>query len=179
MNVKSAKSANSGVAHPTQRITKAAAGAPVSAPVSELEAHAGYWLRLVSNHVSHSFRRKVEAEGVTVSEWVVLRETYRLGRIAPGALVGALGMTKGAVSKLIDRLQAKGLITSSVVEADRRHHALELTREGRVLVPLLALLADRNDEEFFGHLPKRQREDIVRAMQGIARIHGLQSIPVE
>ncbi|MEG2964613.1 MAG: MarR family transcriptional regulator, partial [Janthinobacterium sp.] len=47
---------------------------PNSAHVSELEAHLGYWLRFVSNHVSHSFQKKAEANGVTVSEWVVLRE---------------------------------------------------------------------------------------------------------
>ncbi|MFY0536427.1 hypothetical protein [Nannocystis pusilla] len=65
------------------------------AEVSGLEAHLGYWLRLVSNQVSHAFRLKVEAEGVSVSEWVVLRELYRLASGSPGALVRSLGMTKG------------------------------------------------------------------------------------
>ena len=40
---------------------------------STLEAHVGYWLRFVSNHVSQAFRRKVEARGVSVSEWVAMR----------------------------------------------------------------------------------------------------------
>ena len=31
---------------------------PNSVSVSELEAHLGYWLRFVSNHVSHSFQKK-------------------------------------------------------------------------------------------------------------------------
>ena len=44
--------------------------------LSPLESHLGYWLRYVSNHVSHAFALKVAARGVTVAEWVVLRELY-------------------------------------------------------------------------------------------------------
>ena len=40
---------------------------------SELTTHLGYWLRLVSNHVSQAFARKLEGRGVTVAEWVVMR----------------------------------------------------------------------------------------------------------
>ena len=44
--------------------------------LSSLESHLGYWLRYVSNHVSHAFSLKLAARGVTVAEWVVLRELY-------------------------------------------------------------------------------------------------------
>jgi len=147
--------------------------------VSELDAHLGYWLRFVSSHVSHAFRLKVEAQGVTVSEWVLLRETYRLGVTSPSALVQALGMSKGAVSKLIDRLQAKQLMERTVDEADRRHHTIALTEQGRALVPVLARLADRNDEEFFGHMSPPLRAEIRQAMQDIVRVHQLKSVPVD
>jgi hypothetical protein len=48
--------------------------------VSQLEAHLGYWLRAVSNHVSHAFKMKVETHGVTVAEWVVLRARWAVRR---------------------------------------------------------------------------------------------------
>lgn len=149
------------------------------APVSPLEAHLGYWLRFVSNHVSHAFRQKVEAQGVTVSEWVVLRELYGPCPRSPGALVEATGMTKGAVSKLLDRLERKGLLVRSPVEGDRRQHAVELTPEGRALVPHLARLADDNDHEFFGHLPASVRDELVRLMREIVGRHQLKSVPVD
>jgi hypothetical protein len=41
---------------------------------SSLESHLGYWLRYVSNHVSHAFALKLAALEVTAAEWVVLRE---------------------------------------------------------------------------------------------------------
>lgn len=152
---------------------------PTPAPVSDLEAHLGYWLRLISNHVSHGFRRKLAALDVSVSEWVVLRELYRRGATSPGTLVQAIGLTKGAISKLVDRLADKRLIDRTTLAEDRRHQAIELTPRGRALVPRLAALADQNDHEFFAHMPASQREQIVRAMQEVARIHHLHDIPVD
>lgn len=153
---------------------------PCAVPqVSALESHLGYWLRFVSNHVSHAFRKKVEACGVTVSEWVALRELYRLGRTTPGVLVQALGMTKGATSKLLDRLEERRLIKRVVLEHDRRHQELSLTRSGLALVPRLARLADANDEEFFGALPEKVRAELMDVMQQLVRLHGLKTVPVD
>ena len=33
---------------------------------SDLTAHIGYWMRLISNSVSHAFARKLQANGVTI-----------------------------------------------------------------------------------------------------------------
>ncbi|TBR26261.1 MAG: MarR family transcriptional regulator, partial [Reyranella sp.] len=77
---------------------------------SDLETHLGYWLRFVSNHVSHSFSLKLQARGVTVAEWVVLRDLFDGDHVPPSALADRLGMTRGAISKLADRLIAKDQI---------------------------------------------------------------------
>ena len=61
----------------------------------------------MSNHVSHAFAIKLAGVGVTVAEWVVLRELYD-AESAPSALAEQLGMTRGAISKLADRLIDKG-----------------------------------------------------------------------
>ncbi len=147
--------------------------------VSELEAHLGYWLRFVSNHVSHAFQSKVEAQGVTVSEWVVLRELYRGEGASPGAVAAAIGMTRGAISKLLARLQAKGLVGAPVIQTDRRQQLVALTAAGRALVPQLARLADENDEEFFGHLAPSQRAEIMAAMESIVRQRHLKTRPID
>jgi DNA-binding MarR family transcriptional regulator len=148
-------------------------------PPSALEDHLGYWLRFVSNHVSHAFRRKIEARGVKVSEWVVLRALHGAEGTTPGALVYSLGMTKGAVSKLLDRLERGGLITRATSDVDRRQQALGLTPRGRALVPRLARLADDNDREFFGHMTPQLRATVLRAMQDLVEIHHLKGAPVD
>ena len=92
---------------------------PVTAPISNLEDHLGYWLRFVSNHVSDAFRRKVETHGVTVAEWVVLRELWTVGAARPSQLAEKLGLSRGAISKLVQRIVQKGLARCDVGDAAR------------------------------------------------------------
>lgn len=144
-----------------------------------LEAHLGYWLRFVSNHVSAAFAAKLAERGITVPEWVALRLLLDADAMAPSALARGMGMTRGGVTKLADRLIAKGLVLRRPGTEDRRYHALELTREGRALVPVLGALADRNDAEFFGHLKPAERAAIEAALKAIVRRHAMEAVPVE
>lgn len=146
--------------------------------VSTLETHLGYWLRFVSNHVSHAFAQKVEAHGVSVAEWVVMRELFDHEARAPSEVAEAIGMTRGAISKIADRLADKAFITRKQSKDDARYQGLSLTRQGRALVPELAALADRNDAEFFGHLKPAERKAIESAMREIIRRRGLKEVPV-
>ncbi len=147
--------------------------------ISDLETHLGYWLRFVSNHVSHGFKLKLASRDVTVAEWVLLRELYGKAKARPSDIAASLGMTRGAISKLADRLAAKGLIAKSAGGSDRRTQILALTHSGRALVPKLAALADKNDAEFFGHLPKETKATLMRVLREIVRRHGLRGTPID
>lgn len=151
----------------------------VNDPISNLESHAGYWLRFVSNHVSNGFRLKVESRGVTVAEWVVMRALLDSGGVNPSHLAESIGLTRGAVSKLVDRLAAKGFVACRSEKKDRRYQRVDLTASGRKLVPILAALADQNDREFFGHLSLQERAGLITVLKAIVDGHGLKSIPVE
>jgi DNA-binding MarR family transcriptional regulator len=150
----------------------------MSVEPSHLTSHLGYWLRYVSNHVSHAFARKLEDRGVTVAEWVMLRELYGIEAMAPSRLAEKLGMTRGAITKLADRLIAKALVTRDANPSDARAQTLALTSVGRDRVPELSALADRNDAEFFGHLTPDERQALERALKDIVARRGLTSIPL-
>jgi DNA-binding MarR family transcriptional regulator len=150
-----------------------------AAGVSELEAHLGYWLRAVSNHVSHSFKAKVERYGVTVAEWVVLRALLDEDGVKPSDLAATLGLTRGAVSKLVDRLLVKDLLSVRRDERDGRAQIVALKASGRRLVPKLAALADENDAEAFGHLDPAQRASLRAMLKGLVEHLGLQGAPVD
>lgn len=150
-----------------------------SPAVSELKKHVGFWLRFVSNHVSHAFARKLKASGVTVAEWVVMREMFDDDETSPGVLAERIGMTRGGVSKLVDRLVGKGLITRTGRDDDRRFQSIALTGTGRRLIPRLASLADQNDEEFFAALSARERASLLAVMKKLVQAHGLETLPTE
>jgi DNA-binding MarR family transcriptional regulator len=145
---------------------------------ASLESHIGFWLRLVSNHVSYSFARKVEGSGVTVAEWVILRGIYEAGETSPGKLASASGLTRGAVSKLVDRLVQKQLAHRAEAAGDRRYQDVKLTAAGRALTPKLAALADRNDEEFFSRLTAKEREALMATLRKLAATNKLTKVPI-
>jgi DNA-binding MarR family transcriptional regulator len=144
-----------------------------------LTIHLGYWMRFVSNHVSQAFARKVEPLGVTVAEWVLMRQLMDVEALAPSRLADRMGMTRGAVSKLADRLIAKSLIERAADPNDGRAQTLTLTRSGRALVPKLAALADVNDAEFFDCLAPEDRAALLRILRDIVEERGLKSLPVD
>jgi DNA-binding MarR family transcriptional regulator len=148
-------------------------------PINALASQLGYWLRYVSNQVSHALGLKLAGGGVTVAEWVLLRELYDHEPLAPSILAGRLGMTRGAISKLTGRLEDKGLIARWNDVTDLRRQDLNLTVAGRSLVPALASLADQNEEEFFGHLDPAERDAIRAALVEIVRRLGLKAPPID
>lgn len=145
--------------------------------ISDLRSHAGFWLRFVSNAVSHRFAQRLEQSGVTVAEWVILREMFEFATTSPSALATATGLTRGAVSKLIERLVGKGLVSRTEALEDRRFQDVGLTAAGRALVPRLAALADQNDEEFFGHLSPDERKRLVDLLKQLVAANKLDKIP--
>jgi len=150
-----------------------------SSATSNLDDHLGFWLRFVSNYVSGRFRKLLEEEGTTVTEWVALRCLFDRSETTHADLILALGVTKGAASKIISRLEEKELVERRLAEGRAREQVLVLTRAGTALVPRLAALADQNEEHCFGHLGRRRRKELMREFQELVAHHQLKEIPTE
>lgn len=146
---------------------------------SKLTDHTGYWMRMVSNAVSQEFARRVSREYVTVAEWAFMRALCDSEPISPSGLAERMGLTKGAISKLAERLAAKGLVARVATQKDKRAHSLSLTTEGRAKIPILASLADQNDAEFFGVLTKDEHETLDRILRILAERRDLKATPVD
>jgi DNA-binding MarR family transcriptional regulator len=123
--------------------------------------------------------RRLLDSGVTAAEWVVLREMYDEEEVAPSMLAAKIGMTRGAASKLIDRLVMKRLVTRRDRTDDRRYQDVALTAEGRRLVPKLAVIADENDAEYFSGLSVAEHKALVTTLKKLVRVHGLKRVPME
>lgn len=148
-------------------------------PPAKLTDHTGYWMRVVSNAVSQEFARKVSGEDVTVAEWSFMRALYDLQPTLPSVLAEKMAMTKGAISKLADRLVTKGLVDKAESQEDGRAHHLSLTTEGRAKIPVLASLADQNEADFFDVLTNEEHETLDRLLRLLAEKRDLKAIPVD
>jgi DNA-binding MarR family transcriptional regulator len=150
-----------------------------SGDAPDLESHLGYSLRRVSNHVSGAFARALQAKHTSVAEWVVLCSVRARRGITPGELAGTLDLTRGAVSKVIDKLEGKNWIRRSTRAEDSRVHPLSVTRAGNRILPQLAKIADENDREFFAVLDARESAELRRLLDKLAEFHKIRAVPME
>jgi len=146
---------------------------------SNLEAHLGYWLRRVSNHVSGSFAKALQDRNVSVAEWVALSQINERPELRPNELADATGMTRGAISKVLDKLEQKKWITRRTLQTDNRGHALFLTQQGRRALPELKAIADRNDKRFFDCLDAKEKAALGLLLRKLTSSNDIRDIPVE
>ena len=144
-----------------------------------LETHLGYWLRRVSNSVSGGFAQSLQANQTSVAEWVLLRHLWDRGHAAPAEMAEALTMTRGAISKIMDKLESKGWIRSKINSEDNRGRLLSLTGTGRRVVPELASIADRNDQKYFSCLDSEERATLRHLLGKLAAHHQMHDVPFE
>lgn len=145
----------------------------------DLERHLGYWLRRVSNHVSGEFRRALQARQTSVAEWVVLCTVQERPGITPGELAATLALTRGAVSKVIDKLEAKNWITGSTKPEDNRVLLFSLTRKGSAVLPKLRQIADHNDQTFFDVLQDDEKATLQRLLIKLSEHHEMNAVPIQ
>ena len=148
-------------------------------PALYFEHHIGYWLRRVSAHVQGASARVLQTRHTSVAEWVVLCLILERPGITPGELAESLTMTRGAVSKIIDKLETKNWVARSAKPGDGRVQLLSLTRRGSRILPELAEIADQNDREFFDCLEAGERATLRRLLGKLAEFHRIRNVPIE
>ena len=97
--------------------------------------------------------------------------------ITPGEIAEILDLTRGAVSKIIDKLEAKNWISRSTKPEDSRVQLLSLTRSGTRILPQLAKIADENDREFFAVLDSAESATLRRLLGKLAEFHKIRAVP--
>jgi DNA-binding MarR family transcriptional regulator len=137
----------------------------------KLEHHLGYWLRCLSNFVSHSFAEKLAGQDISVAQWVVLRTLYDSSGVTLNEAAAQVGVDKSSLSRMVERLVQKGLLNRAQGD-DRRSVGLALTPAGKKLVPQLAQLADENDAAFFHTLAPKRRAEFLATIQQLLTANG-------
>lgn len=138
---------------------------------SNLDAHLGYWLRCLSNFVSHGFEERLAKQDISVAQWVVLRTLYDNSGVTLNEAAELVGVDKSSLSRMVERLVQKGLVNRTVGD-DRRSVGLTLTKDGKKQVPQLAKLADENDAAFFKTLTAKQRQDFLKTIKQLLTSNG-------
>lgn len=113
--------------------------------------------------------RALRAHGVTAAEAQLIEALHAAGAVAPSALAARMRLTRGAVTRLVDRLRAKQLLVRARSGGgDRRMQTIALTGTGARLAPELARARAGAAERLLAGVPTSERARLAALLGGIA-----------
>src|SRR5438045_3359848 len=110
-------------------------------PAAEAEEGLGRLLLRVVREMRTRFDRSLEGFDLTAQQAEILYRCSRAGELTPKQLTNLLVTDNAGVTRLVDRLEAKGLVARRASADDRRSVTIKLTRSGTALVPRVARVA--------------------------------------
>lgn len=133
-------------------------------PAAAPQHRVGRLLIQVARELRTVVDRRVQPLGLTMQQAELLVWTYRRRDTSPTQLTELLLTDDAGVSRLVDRLEAKGLITRRVHELDRRSRTLQLTPPGRALATRLLRFAARGNEKILSGLSTAEVAELRRLL---------------
>lgn len=119
---------------------------PPASPVyaGALERSLGLQLRRILSLLTSAIEQRMEPLGLTDAQWKPLLRLllYAPESVSASALARDCHMDNGGMTRLLDRLQAKGLCVRERSESDRRVVLIALTPAGREVAEQLPTLME-------------------------------------
>lgn len=127
-------------------------------------------LRRVNQRYRNAIAAQLIAAGIAD---LPQRGYWALAALAGGTndasqLVSDMGITKQAVSKLVDVVVASGFVDREANPSDRRRTVLRLTAKGRKAVAVIEQAVHATEEEFAAELGTTSVEELTRMLGQLA-----------
>ncbi|MGH6625029.1 MAG: MarR family winged helix-turn-helix transcriptional regulator [Burkholderiaceae bacterium] len=134
----------------------------------QAEESFGYLMRRTVTRLAQEVDRQMEPNGLTNAQWVPLLKLY-LGHASTVAeLARECELDAGAMTRLLDRVEAKGLCRRVRSSQDRRVVNLELTEEGRQAAQQIPVVLSRVQNAYLAGFSLEEWESL---MGFLRRIH--------
>jgi len=103
---------------------------------------------------------------LTFSQFVTLKTLAR-GIASVTDLARAAELNPGAMTRLLDRLEAKGLVARVADPGDRRALHIHLTDAGQAIWREIDQCGQRVHDRAFGDMPKTDRDTLLRLLERV------------
>ncbi|VCU70859.1 HTH-type transcriptional repressor NicR [Pigmentiphaga humi] len=136
---------------------------------AELEQYAGYHIRRLQQIAVAVFIEDTQPWNVTPVQYAALSAVLRRPGIDQRTLARLIGFDASTIGSVIDRLQARGLMTRSSSPKDRRVRLLHATPEGRQLLEDAEPAVLRAQERMLDPLPADKRAQFMELLVFLTR----------
>jgi DNA-binding MarR family transcriptional regulator len=154
----------------------AAAGDPCAAAANADRPDLTWLLHRAAQHMRAGLDEAAKAHGLSgARDWIVLSALAAGPRQTQLALGHSLGVDKTTMTSLLDRMEARGLITRSTDRHDRRARIPELTDQGERVQREVASARDQVEADLLGGFStdeQRQLRDLLTRLTVAPSAHG-------
>lgn len=129
----------------------------------------GFWLRCLHSTLTNKLQARLKDRdaGVAVSEWIVLSILNERPGLSINELAHLAGMHQAPISRIVDKLSKKKLVSRITSISDRRSVNVELTPAGTELRQSLLGIAAENAKESFSCLTQEEFDTFIATLQKV------------
>ncbi|HEX7063898.1 MAG TPA: bifunctional helix-turn-helix transcriptional regulator/GNAT family N-acetyltransferase, partial [Bacillales bacterium] len=103
----------------------------------------------------------------SLTESRIIFELANRETVTPSELMNELELDAGYLSRIVTRLESKGLLEKTRSEVDRRQRLLRLTSEGREAFEMLDKRSSHEIAAMLDRLPEKDQQSLLKAMKTI------------
>jgi len=129
------------------------------------ESAVGFLISDVSRLLRRNFNRRVQALGLTQTQWRAIAQLSRNEGINQAGLADALDVQPISLARLIDRMESAGWVERRADPRDRRASQLFLTPKSQPILDEMWERAAETMEEALKGLSDDQRRQVVERLQ--------------
>ena len=147
-----------------------------------LEDSIAYRVTEVAGEMKAEMRRRVSPYDITTPQCPVLMVLYHEADLNVTELAERIGVDFGGTSRLMDRLEAKGLLACNPDGTDGRARRITLTRKGRDVARKALRASKATNDVFFNRISQkeaRQFRAILEKLLGADRSRAASSVADE
>ena len=117
----------------------------------------GYLIGGAGSALRGGLERELKPLGISAAQWPILEAASRGEATTLTELTRIIPIDAASISRQIEKLRAKGLISRRRSARDRRSVRLELTAAGKALVPQLAERVEANNQRFLAGISQEEQ----------------------
>ena len=128
-------------------------------------------LAQASQLISGEFHEVVQSAGFSVTEWRILATLASKPGLSIGGLAEITISTQPTVTRLLDRMEAKGLVQRYPHDTDRRVTMVRITPQGRTIVADLMEQAKEHEHRVLQPFGLKRAESLKVTLRRIIELH--------
>jgi len=141
----------------------------------QLQNSFAFWIHRLNNLLQDQFNSSLKEYELSWPQWMILNILSGGDINTPAVIAAQLGVDRSGVTRLLDRLEAKGYVEREHDKLDRRSVKLHVTSKGKQLMSEINSLAYQHQEKFLEDLHLSERRGFKKELQKMLRSCGVDS----